>query len=181
MRVTHAINYSNKLISFLKQYIHEHNKTICRYRQLVLVISTIGNVDTNIACAVWWYRLYHLSISTNSIVHINNSNCRYQQIVSITDIKYYTQYINDVHYQQFEVSISTMRFVYIYNLYCWFLQFEMSLSTIGIKWRFHLPYWSDCFGSGEVRNVPFPMGTKTGYWLPRLRVILLYTTGTIFR
>jgi len=82
--------------------------------------------------------------------------------MSITYIKYCTlQYINIVQYQQFEFSILTMQFVDINNSYCWYPQFEMFLSTMRIKWWFRLPYWSGSFGSGEVQNLPSPLGTKT--------------------
>jgi len=54
-----------------------------------------------------------------------------------------------------------MQFVDIDNSCCWYPQFEMFISTMSIKWRFRLPYWSGSFGSGEVQNLPSPLGTKT--------------------
>jgi len=45
--------------------------------------------------------------------------------------------------------------------YCWYPQFEMFISTMSIKWRFRLPYWSAVLGSGEMQNLPSPLGTKT--------------------
>jgi len=121
----------------------------CWYRQLELSISVIHECNKSIVDIENWYYCTYILISTipivhsnNSIVGISNSNCRYQQIMSITDIKYCTlQYINFVQYRQFKLSILTMQFADFDNLYCWYPQFKMFILTMSFKWRFRLPYW----------------------------------------
>jgi len=138
-----------------------------------LSISTIS-----IIARTCWYWQYQLSTSTNSIVDISDSNCRYQQIMSIIDIKYCTlQYINIVQYRQFELSISncnlsisTIRVADIRNSKCLYRQWVLNDDS-----AYHIGKVVSALERCKMCRLPWE------HKLPRLRVILLYTTGTMFR
>jgi len=105
-----------------------------RNRHLILI------VDINISN--WGYQQQELSISTNCIVHIDNSNCRYWTILMYCNVQYLMSVMDVIcWYRQFELLISTMLLVDVDNWYCQYQHVRAIIPIVDIdNWNYRYLY-----------------------------------------